>query len=682
MSLFGSMVKLLGSRRQGAAPPTRRLPGVEQLEERSLLSITLGPVIRLGQVPTSATFAARLSPSDPRALQVSADGGTTFADVGALPEGSEAGRGAFVLTGPAHGSHARYVLVLVTDFNRDGAPDLAVNFGPSIEVLLGQPDGSFQFTFGLTGDGIAQPGMLAVGDFDRNGTADLLAVSRLGSGNQSVVSLIDGNGDGAFRTGENVVERPSKALGALESLGTPGELAGSVLWRAAGTATLLTGELTSASLELGLARSFRGADVIEPATRAAPADLPRDVDQTPARDVDGTPGPPGADPGVDGVSDPAGVQAAGARAAVGTVHTGDGRHADAFTQNGGLGPPGMDSFRVDGVVVEPPLTETPAAAVAEAGTGTPAAAVGAAAAARSNPTLPGPPSPGLEMGDSGVTALPAFTAAPLVGDPENPWANRDGAPDGIAVPDPSRTPGGSSAALAVIPAGVSPAADPADQPLSIRELSRLLAQALYLGSLKRSGPEAGTEAAAESLQPPGDTRLLVADLVQRSSEAFGRLVQGFYVLFLGRAAAAGEENGWVAMFLSGDSEEKVLSAFLSTAEFYNRAGALVGAGTGDERFIQSLYRLLLHRPATDAETSGWLSALPKLGRGGVAGQLLSSAEYRAQQVQSFYQELLRRPGAAAEVATWANSPFDLLTIRLFFEARPELLRGEERPART
>jgi hypothetical protein len=664
MSLFGSPLELFGTRKPGTARTVRRLPGVETLEERSLLSISIGPVLRLPQVPTSATFAARLSPSDAQAIQVSADGGTTFTDVGPLPGGSGTPHGAFVVTGLAGGKTS--VLVLVTDFNHDGLPDLAVNFGPSVQVFLGQPDGSFEFTFGLTRDALAQPGMLAVGDFDRNGTADLLAVSRLGTGNRSLVSLIAGNGDGAFQTRENVVEGPARALGTLEGLSAAGDLTGSVLLHTGGIATLLSGELTATSLELGFAHLAHSASAEGDApSRGLPGDPAHGQDGAPARDADTATGEPAAVPPADSLSEAPATLAMPLSGTAGAARFGPARRGDGLAENGSLSLAVLDGMRVD--AVEAPLPEPPA------DTATSPAATGDGLAARGNPLQSGPQLVGLRLAGDGAGPLPALPS-PLLMEPDEELPDCGARPGVAVVPGPSAVPT-IPVALPALHAGVPAATDPADSPLSIRELSRILAQALYLGSLKRPGSEASADAASELAQATGDTRLLVADLVQRSSEAFGRLVQCFFVLFLGRAAEAGEDTGWVAMLLGGDSEEKVLSAFLSTAEFYNRAGTLVPAGAGDERFIQALYRLLLHRPATDAEAGGWLSALPALGRAGVAYQLLASAEYRALQVQSFYDELLHHPAPTAEVAVWAQSPFDLLTIRLFFEARPEVLRG-------
>jgi hypothetical protein len=77
---------------------------------------------------------------------------------------------------------------------------------------------------------------------------------------------------------------------------------------------------------------------------------------------------------------------------------------------------------------------------------------------------------------------------------------------------------------------------------------------------------------------------------------------------------------------------------------------------------------LLRRAASDAEVSGWLGALPSLGRDGVITFLLRSQEYRARVVEALFRTCLGREGTAEEVAAWASSPLDLRTIRQAFEA--------------
>jgi hypothetical protein len=204
-------------------------------------------------------------------------------------------------------------------------------------------------------------------------------------------------------------------------------------------------------------------------------------------------------------------------------------------------------------------------------------------------------------------------------------------------------------------------------------LGGLLAQVIYLGNLKQPEAAAEAEPGVEGLQAPGDVRLLVADLIQRSAEVFTQLIQSFYALFLGREAAPGEAQGWVGMLLAGRTQEDVLGAFLSTREFYDRAGVLVPSGTPDERYVQALHLVLLHRSALPQEVSGYLAALS--GPGAVAGRavlpslLVRSVEYRTQQVEALYRSVLGRPAAAGEAAAWACSPFDLLSVRTFLVGR-------------
>ena len=96
--------------------------------------------------------------------------------------------------------------VAVGDFNGDNNPDLAVAnsalFGdsPSVSVLLGNGDGAFQTAVNYTAG--MSPRSVAVGDFNGDGRTDLV-VANYGSlaGTQltnSSVSVLSGQGDGTF----------------------------------------------------------------------------------------------------------------------------------------------------------------------------------------------------------------------------------------------------------------------------------------------------------------------------------------------------------------------------------------------------------------------------------------------------------------------------------------------------
>jgi hypothetical protein len=165
----------------------------------------------------------------------------------------------------------------------------------------------------------------------------------------------------------------------------------------------------------------------------------------------------------------------------------------------------------------------------------------------------------------------------------------------------------------------------------------------------------------------------VAEGIAHSPEARLHLVKQWYRTYLGRAASDPEAWIWASPLLAGASEEQTLDGILGSAEFYNRAQRLVRWGTPDQRYVEALYSVLLHRPASWQDAIAWAGALPGLGRAEVAMEFLDSYEYRADAVSADYVYLLhrRRPPTAAEVAPWAQSSVDLCDIRVEIEGSLE-----------
>jgi hypothetical protein len=213
-------------------------------------------------------------------------------------------------------------------------------------------------------------------------------------------------------------------------------------------------------------------------------------------------------------------------------------------------------------------------------------------------------------------------------------------------------------------------------------------QALYIDFLGRTGALNELDAWVAVLPTIG--RVGAANGVDRSTESLTRLVDGFYSRFLNRTASAAEAAGWVHGMAQGLTAVQVIDAFLASPEFAARADTLFGASNPDDSFVRALYSLVLNRPngsTSSSEINGWIAALPKLGRAGVAMGFVNSAESRTGEVRTFYGDttlsplpyqpylpnLLHRSAApsAGEVNGWVASSFDFLSIEVFFAASPE-----------
>jgi hypothetical protein len=213
-----------------------------------------------------------------------------------------------------------------------------------------------------------------------------------------------------------------------------------------------------------------------------------------------------------------------------------------------------------------------------------------------------------------------------------------------------------------------------DSALSGLTAQERFVQALYLGALGRVGSRPELDGWASNLTAPGGAQALVASGIERSPEARGHLVRTWYQTYLGRTPQNDEELRWVTSLLQGESEENVLGSILSSPEFYNRAQSLVIRGTGDERYVQALYQVLLNRPGSALEVAGWVNALPMLGLGGVASGILSAREFRSDLIEAIYNALMHRPSDAPGLSGWLSSGLDATALRVAFEAGPEFFQ--------
>ncbi len=115
-----------------------------------------------------------------------------------------------------------YASIAVGDFNGDGKPDLVVTGGYGnnglVQVLLGNGDGTFQPALGSsTGNNV--PGPVAIADFNADGRLDIAVAecANIGSCANGSVGILLGNGDGIFS--------PEVTYGTIDFPSSPGSVA-------------------------------------------------------------------------------------------------------------------------------------------------------------------------------------------------------------------------------------------------------------------------------------------------------------------------------------------------------------------------------------------------------------------------------------------------------------------------
>jgi hypothetical protein len=181
---------------------------------------------------------------------------------------------------------------------------------------------------------------------------------------------------------------------------------------------------------------------------------------------------------------------------------------------------------------------------------------------------------------------------------------------------------------------------------------RAFVQTLYNNLLGRTGALAELDPWVQMLNSQGQAA--VANAILHSSEALGRIVDSFYLRFLGRQSDAAGRAGWIAFLQHAGTEEQMESLFLTSPEYISHINT---------DFVQSLYLNILGRSGSPAELAQWNNNIQNVGGlAGVANAFVHSTENRLNTLRSDFQTLVHRTPADGELIPLVNGPQDLLSL--------------------
>jgi len=130
----------------------------------------------------------------------------------------------------------------------------------------------------------------------------------------------------------------------------------------------------------------------------------------------------------------------------------------------------------------------------------------------------------------------------------------------------------------------------------------------------------------------------VALEITTSQEFENNLVVSDYQNILGRAPSPQEAAGWVTALQNGLTDQQLVSAFLGSSEYFQKAGGTNSA------WLNGVYQVVLSRAPDAAGQAAWTQALQSgVALSSVAEAIENSPESLARIVTALYQGVLGRP---------------------------------------
>jgi hypothetical protein len=188
-------------------------------------------------------------------------------------------------------------------------------------------------------------------------------------------------------------------------------------------------------------------------------------------------------------------------------------------------------------------------------------------------------------------------------------------------------------------------------------------QTLYLDDLGRVGSSTEINGWVSIFNTSGQAA--VVNGIFRSSESLGRIVDSFYLRFLGRQSDPSGRAGWINFLQSGGTQEQLETDFLTSPEYISHI---------DTDFVQSLYINILGRTGSASELAGWNNLLPTIGLTGVANGFTHSTELRDDTAVADYETYLYRAPRGTELPALVGSSQDLLSFSVFVQSTSEFFQ--------
>ncbi len=188
-------------------------------------------------------------------------------------------------------------------------------------------------------------------------------------------------------------------------------------------------------------------------------------------------------------------------------------------------------------------------------------------------------------------------------------------------------------------------------------------QTLFNDLLGRTGTVAELDTWVKVLTAAPTGQANVVNGILRSDAALGRIVDSYYLKFLGRTSDQGGRNFWVGLIKNGSSLESIQAGFISSTEFLS---------SNNSDYIQGLYRTFLGRTGSVGEVAFWYGKLQQTsGLATTAQGFAAAAENRGSFVQTVFTNLLHRTPSTADVNFFANQKGDLLALQQQILSTPE-----------